>query len=277
MLIDAHCHLQFPAFDRDRDETIRRAFKNNIGIINAGANKESSKKAVELARKYPQGLWAAVGLHPTEKEVFDYEFFKKLALDKKVIAIGECGLDYYRIKNNELGIRNLQKEVFIKHIELANELKKSLMIHCRSGEAEQVSPQNEAGRDAFDDLIEILKTRLHYDRAMDEKLAPGVLHFFTGSLDDAKKLLAIGFYFTFGGLITFNRSFDEIIKFIPLERILLETDAPYVAPEPYRGKRNEPLYVIEIAKKIAEIKGISFNEAAVQTTKNALNLFKIAG
>ena len=277
MLIDAHCHLQFPAFDRDRDETIRRAFKNNIGIINAGANKESSKKAVELARKYPQGLWAAVGLHPTEKEVFDYEFFKKLALDKKVIAIGECGLDYYRIKNNELGIRNLQKEVFIKHIELANELKKSLMIHCRSGEAEQVSPQNEAGRDAFDDLIEILKTRLHYDRAMDKKLAPGVLHFFTGSLDDAKKLLAIGFYFTFGGLITFNRSFDEIIKFIPLERILLETDAPYVAPEPYRGKRNEPLYVIEIAKKIAEIKGISFNEAAVQTTKNALNLFKIAG
>ncbi|MEK7657808.1 MAG: TatD family hydrolase [Patescibacteria group bacterium] len=262
MLIDAHCHLQFPAFDRDRDETIRRAFKNNIGIINAGANKESSKKAVELARKYPQGLWAAVGLHPTEKEVFDYEFFKKLALDKKVIAIGECGLDYYRIKNNELGIRNLQKEVFIKHIELANELKKSLMIHCR---------------DAFDDLIEILKTRLHYDRAMDEKLAPGVLHFFTGSLDDAKKLLAIGFYFTFGGLITFNRSFDEIIKFIPLERILLETDAPYVAPEPYRGKRNEPLYVIEIAKKMAEIKNVSFNEVARQTTENALNLFKIAG
>lgn len=275
-LIDVHCHLQFSAFDKDRDETVRRAFKNNIGIINAGANRESSKKAVELAEKYPQGLWAAVGLHPMETEVFDYEFFKKLANNGKVVAIGECGLDYHRIKNNESRIKNLQKDIFIKHIELAKEVNKPLMIHCRSGEAKRVSPQNEAGRDAFADLIEILIA--NYQLLITS--IPGVLHFFTGSLDDAKKLLALGFYFTFGGLITFNRSFDEIIKFIPLERILLETDAPYVAPAPYRGQRNEPIYIIETAKKMAEIKGIvtadPFEEIVKQTTNNAAVVFNFA-
>ena len=265
MLIDSHTHLQFPQFDKDRDEVIKRALDNAIWLVNVGADKESSIKAVELANKYKEGVYAAVGVHPHEIRnenlgmrggTFDYEFLKRLALEPKVVAIGEAGLDYYRnreIQSAELRIKNLQKEIFIKHIELAKEVNKPLMIHCR---------------DAFPDLIEILNSEFLILNS-----PPGVVHFFTGTLDDAKKLLAMGFYFTFGGLITFNRSFDEIIKFIPMEKILLETDAPYVAPEPYRGKRNEPLYIIETAKKLAEIKGVSFEEICRQTTENAGRIF----
>lgn len=246
-LIDAHCHLQFSDFDVDREEVIKKTFEAGVGIINAGTNKENSLEAVELAKKYSQNLWAAVGQHPTEKENFDYEFYKNLAQEKKVVAIGECGLDYYRNQEKEK-----QKEVFIQHIQLANESEKPLMIHCR---------------EAFDDLIKILN-------ANRDALNPdNIIHFFTGSVKDAEKLLGMGFYFTFGGLITFNRDFDEIIKFIPLERILLETDAPYVAPMPYRGKRNEPVYIIETAYKMAEIKNVSFEKVCEQTTQNVKIIF----
>jgi len=261
LIIDSHTHLQFAAFNKDREEVIKRAFDSGIWLVNVGTDKESSIKAVELANKYKEGVYAAVGQHPHEANNdndYDHDFFKKMALDSKVVAIGECGLDYYRsqeIQNSELRIKNLQKDVFIKHIELAKEVQKPLMIHCR---------------DAFGDLIKILNSKFLILNS-----PPGVMHFFTGTLDDTKKLLEMDFYFTFGGLITFNRSFDEIIKFIPLDKILLETDAPYVSPAPYRGKRNEPLYIIETAKKMAELKGVSFEEICRQTTENAKEIFKI--
>lgn len=259
-LIDVHSHLQFSAFEVDREEIIKKAFEAGIGIINAGTNKENSLAAVELAKKYSQNLWAAIGRHPTEKENFDYEFYKNLAKDKKVVAIGECGLDYYRIEDRGLRIEKKikikQQEIFIKHIKLANEVGKPLMIHCR---------------EAFDDLIKILNSQSSILNPF-----PGVLHFFTGSLKDAKKLLEMGFYFTFGGLITFNRDFDEIIRFIPLERILLETDAPYVAPVSYRGKRNEPVYIIETAQKMAKIKNVSFEKVCEQTIQNTKLVFDIS-
>jgi len=257
MLIDSHTHLQFHQFDKDRDEVIRRAFNSGIWMVNVGTDKESSVKAVELANKYKEGVYATVGVHPHEADKdFDYDFYKRLALEPKVVAIGETGLDYYRsqeIQNSEFRIKNLQKEIFIRHIELAKEVQKPLMIHCR---------------DAFSDLIEILNSKFLILNS-----PPGVVHFFAGTLEDAKKLLEMGFYFTFGGLITFNQSFNEIIKFLPLEKILLETDAPYVAPLPYRGKRNEPSYIIETAKKMAEIKSVSFEEISKQTTENALKIF----
>ena len=200
MLIDSHTHLQFPQFDKDRDEVIKRALDNAIWLVNVGADKESSIKAVALANKYKEGVYATVGVHPHDAgKDFSYDFFKKLALEPKVVAIGECGLDYYRFKIEDLRFKKRQQEVFIKHIELAKELNKPLMIHCR---------------DAFPDLIEILNSEFLILNS-----PPGVVHFFTGTLDDAKKLLEMGFYFTFGGLITFNRSFDEIIKFLPLEKI----------------------------------------------------------
>jgi len=293
-LFDSHTHLQFSAFEKDRDEVIKRTLDNNIWIVNVGSQKDTSKKAVELVNKYPEGVYAAVGLHPihvnkthydsqeftgdngfnSRREEFDYEFYKNLTQDKKVVAIGECGLDYAifglvqgerpqkrvsaeALNESELSsekeLKEKQRLVFIKQLKLAREVKKPIMIHCRQ---------------AFSDLIKILKS---------ETLTAGIIHFFTGTIDDAKELLKMDFYFTFGGLITYNRQFDEIIKFIPLEKILLETDAPYIAPEPYRGKRNEPIYMKSTAQKIAEVKNASLEKISEQTTQNAFKIFGIGG
>src|SRR3989344_4595997 len=200
-------------------------------------------------------------------EDFDYDYYKKLAQDSKVVAIGECGLDYYRLTEET---KNKQVEVFIKQIELAREVGKPLMIHCR---------------EAFTDLIEILEKHLIPTPQPPSQgeggasgrggrlISPGVVHFFSGTIDDAEKLMDLGFSFSFGGVITFARAYEKLIKFIPLDRILLETDAPYVAPLPYRGKRNEPLYVEEVAKKIAKILNKDFEEIARITTENAIKIF----
>lgn len=183
-------------------------------------------------------------------EEFDYEYYKSLASYPKVVAIGECGLDYYRLGPET---REKQKSTFLRQIELAHEVEKPLMIHCRQ---------------AFGDLIGILQATTY-------KLQPSIVHFFSGTKDDARKLLDMGFSFSFGGVITFARDYDEAVKYIPLDRILLETDAPYVAPVPYRGKRNEPAYVVEVAKKLAKLKIISLEEAADKTTARAREIFKI--
>lgn len=249
---DVHTHVQDSQYGGDRDAVISRAIEAGIGMVQVGTDLDMSKKAVALAVEYGGDVFATAGLHPNDnkKEVFDYSAYKDLALSSdRVVAIGECGLDYFRGADEEEKRR--QKKVFEKQIELALELKKPLMIHCR---------------EAFLDLIEFLS--LFGWRS-------GVVHFFSGTVDDAQKLLDLGFYFSFGGVVTFARDYDEQIKFIPLDRILLETDAPYVAPVPYRGKRNEPLYVTEVAKKIAEIKGATFEKIATETTKNAKSIFGV--
>ena len=288
IFIDVHTHIQFAAFEDDREEVIKRALDNNIWLINVGSQKETSKKAVDIAQKYSKGVYATVGLHPIhtvksyydsqeiegEKrfvargEEFDYDYYKNLALNSKVVAIGECGLDFYRITNNESRIKNLQEEIFIKHIKLAKELNKPLMIHCRA-ERDQ-SPAQRDDHNAFKDLIQILNSNLQLLNS-----PPGIIHFFSGSIEEAKKLLEMDFYFSFGGVITFGSNYDEIVKFIPLEKILLETDAPYVAPAPFRGKRNEPLYIKYVAQKLAEIKKLDLNKVAEATTKNAFEVFKL--
>lgn len=285
---DAHTHTHFAAFETDWREVIERALKNNVWLINVGTQKDTSARAVEVANLYGEGVYAAVGLHPihTEKsyhdkqelgepsavsfsnsrelenkerggfvsrgEEFDYEYYKKLAEDPKTVAIGECGLDYYRLAQET---KERQKNAFLQQIKLAKEVKKPLMIHCRN---------------AFEDLIDTLVAC-----RMSLNNPPGVIHFFTGTKEDAQKLLALGFSFTFGGVITFARDYDEAIKIIPLDRILTETDAPYVAPVPYRGKRNEPAYVVEVVKKLAEIKGISKEEMANYTFKNTKKIFPL--
>lgn len=280
-LFDIHTHVQFAAFRDDADLVIQRALDAGIWMINVGTQKDTSAKAVELAEKYPEGVYATVGLHPlhTEKsyhdaqelglfsnsqefkntkgmeftsrgEEFDYAYYKKLAAHPKVVAIGECGLDYYRLDEET---KEKQKSVFLQQIELAADIKKPLMIHCRK---------------AFGDLIGVLQ-------ATSYKLKPSTVHFFSGAKDDAQKLLDMGFSFSFGGVITFARDYDEVVKYIPLERILLETDAPYVAPVPYRGKRNEPVYVVEVAKKVAELKSASWEEVAAKTATNTRLLFGI--
>ena len=250
-IIDVHTHIQFAAFDSDRDAVIKRTLDAGIWLINVGTDRDMSKSAIELANKYKTGVYATVGLHPTDiDEKFDYNFYKRLAADPKVVAIGECGLDYFRLSEET---KAKQKEVFIKQIELAHEVGKPLMIHCR---------------EAFQDLIGIFNTQ---HSSLNTK--PGVCHFFSGTIEDAGKLINLGFSFSFGGVVTFAREYEKPIKFIPLDRILLETDAPYVAPQAYRGKRNEPLYIEEVAKKIAQILDKDFEEIAEQTTKNAIKVF----
>ncbi|HPW34404.1 MAG TPA: TatD family hydrolase [Candidatus Paceibacterota bacterium] len=251
--IDAHTHVQSPEFDLDRNEVILRALDLGIGMINSGADLDSSKKAVELTQKY-ENVWATVGIHPTENRVDgDWEEIKKLSNHPKVIAVGECGLDYFRDK--EESVQKKQIELFKNHIDLSFESQKPLVIHCR---------------EAFIDMIDLLQSSK-------EKLLskPGIFHFFTGTKENTEILLDMNFSFTFGGLITFNRSFDDLVRFIPLDHILVETDAPLVSPKSHRGQRNEPIYVTEVIKSIASIKNIPLQEVTVKILKNTKNVFNI--
>jgi len=254
---DIHSHLNFADFDKDREDVVRRALDAGVWIIIVGTNFESSKKAIEIAEKH-EGMFASVGLHPTDAENLETGFpsgnwiskLRELTKHPKVVAIGECGLDVFRRKKDDLP---RQKDIFKQQIELAIELGKPLMIHCR---------------DCHKDVLEILNSYKC------PKLR-GEIHFFSGSLEQAEKYFELGFFISFTGVITFARDYDEIIRNAPLDKIMIETDTPFAAPIPYRGKRNEPSYVIEVAKKIAEIRGISEEEAAQATTANALKLFRI--
>ncbi len=254
---DAHTRTQFPAYDNDRDAVIDCALKEGIGIINVGSEKGTSIDAVKLAHKYNNGVYATIGLHPTDSEEgFDYEEYKKLALDEKVVAIGECGLDFFRIGSDDAEkIKAKQCEIFLEQMRLSFEVKKPLMIHCRN---------------AMPELIELLKSNK-------EILMPGsVMHFFSGTPEEASELLKLGFYFTFGGVITFVSDYDETIKIIPVTSILSETDAPYVTPVPHRGKRNEPSFVVEIEKRLAELKGVTQEEMAKHIIRTVGKVFSIS-
>lgn len=252
-LIDTHAHLNLGDFKNDYKEVIKRALDENIGVIIVGTNDEDSKKAVEISNEYESGVYSAVGQNPGVKEEFDYDYFLGLAKNEKVVAIGECGLEYFHIKDKSL--QEKQKELFIKHIGLAREVSKPLIIHCR---------------DAHDDMFELLQAISHKLQAK-----KGVMHFFTGTTEQAKKYIGLEFYISFSGVITFIKEYEAVVKNTPLEKILVETDCPFAAPIPYRGKRNEPRYVEYVARKIAEIKGLSFDEVAKQTTQNARELFGI--
>jgi len=279
-IIDTHSHIQFSAYDEDRAEVIKRARAAGVKMLAIGTQISTSQDGVKIANEFPEDvLGATAGFHPSHvnadeyfdanelragaKEEFDVDKLQKVAKNNRVLAIGECGLDYFRIKNNELGIMIKQKEIFIEQIKLAKDIDKPLVIHCRA---------------AFHDLITILNSYFTIHNS-----CSGVIHFFSGTVDDARRLLNLGFYMGFGGAITFplkadqplTHAYDEIVKFVPLERILIETDAPYVAPVPYRGKKNEPAYVIQVAKKIAELKNISYEEVALTTLKNTRTLFRV--
>lgn len=251
-LTDTHAHLNFEEFKNDYREVISSAFKNNVKtLIIPSSNLETSKKAIEIAEKYDTGVYAAVGLHPihAKDEEFIEEEFLKMVQNKKVVAVGETGLDnYYDSSNSEL-----QKEVLRAHINLAQKYNKPLILHSR---------------DAGEDLLSVLME----GRAD----ACGVVHCFEEDWPFAKVVLDMGLYLSFNGLITFTKKQKtiDVIQNAPLDRLLIETDSPWLTPEPYRGKRNEPVFVIEVAKKIAEIKKISIEEVVEQTSQNAIKLFK---
>ncbi len=253
-LFDSHCHLYMPQFDADRGEVLARMQAAGMGAVVIGVDLESSKKALELARQQ-DFLWSSDGLHPNDNptEQFDMEAFEVLARDPKVVAIGECGLDYFRQEPVQTE-KDRQHERFEKHIALANKVNKALVVHCR---------------DAHDDCSNILQ---NYGIT---KKVPVVIHFFTGTAELAQKYLDLGCYLSFPGPITYTDMYDDSIRLTPLERMLIETDAPYAAPVPNRGKRNEPVYVADVAAKIAAIKGISVEEVVARIVKNASSVFSL--
>lgn len=281
---DAHTHVQFPTFDADRDAVMGRAREAGVGVINAGSTTETSERAVAVANAYPN-TWATIGIHPghagpafhdadelglgeseeakrvaAEGEAFNKDIFARLAADLKVVGIGECGLDYYRLEGDVETMKERQKELFLSHIAFAKEVKKPLVIHCR---------------EAMGDLI-----RLLVDNKEQLNDQPGVMHFFSGTVDDARALLDLGFSFTFGGAVTYPErvgrpAYSEVVRFLPSDRFLSETDAPYVSPVPYRGKRNEPAYVIEVVKKLAEIRNEPVDVVGAQLLANVSRVFSI--
>jgi TatD DNase family protein len=254
--VDVHCHLNFPEYALDLEETLKRAREKEVGMIVVGVDFETSKEAIKLAEEN-ENIWAIVGLHPANVhcEIFGYERYISLAENPKVVGIGECGFDFYRQGQAPFEV---QKEVFIKHIEIANELKKPLMLHLRNG--------MQKDENAYDKALEILKGHAK---------VPGDAHFFAGTMEQGKKFLDLGFRLSFTGVITFVRDYDEIIKNIPLNMIMAETDSPYVTPVPYRGTRNEPAYITEVAQAIGAVRGEPQEKILPHLVDNAKELFSI--
>jgi TatD DNase family protein len=294
MLIDTHGHVNFNAFRDDSEEVLRRTLENDTWVVMPGTQYSTSKRAVEMAERYERGVYAAVGLHPihlgeqrkvdvrevqsenhaenpwetfeTRSEEFNYEEYKKLAMSeaasgrasRRVVAVGEVGLDYYyfpKSKAKREAIKQKQKETLRQQMDLADELNLPVILHCRV---------------AHEDLLEFLASR---------KNVRGVVHSYTGTVEQAKKFMDFGLYIGFNGLIFKNvpaiPNPEEVIASIPLDRIVLETDSPYLVPPAAGAERNEPLFVKYIAQEIARIKHISFEEAASATAKNAKTLFKV--
>lgn len=252
-IFESHAHYDSRKFEEDREELLSSMQENGIGtIMNVGATWKSVTTVVELAEQYPF-MYAALGLHPDEVGDLDdekFEFLKSQCNHEKVVAIGEIGLDYYW--DNES--HDVQKKWFIRQLDLARELDLPVIIHSR---------------DAAEDTLKIMKEHA--------KGLRGVIHCFSYSKELAEEYVKMGFYIGVGGVVTFKngKKLKEVVEAIPLERILLETDCPYLAPEPYRGKRNSSLYIPHIAQEIADLKGITYEEVVAQTEQNAKMLFGI--
>ncbi len=273
MIIDTHSHLQFKAFEKDSDEVIKKTLSDNIWMINVGTKFETSRNAVEVAQNYQEGVFAAIGLHPIyagaefmkvrtdpdegefliKEQDFNKEKYIALAQSKKVVAVGEIGLDYYYKPKTTAKLaqfKEKQKQVFIQQLDMARELHLPVILHCRM---------------AHDEIIEILQSR---------KENNGTIHCFTGTWEQAKKYMDMGFYLGINGIV-FKFNIDEVIKQAPFDKLLIETDCPYLTPPMAPDKRNEPIFTTYTIQKIAGLKGISFDEVCQKTTENARKLFNI--
>ncbi|PJE77177.1 hypothetical protein COV05_01020 [Candidatus Uhrbacteria bacterium CG10_big_fil_rev_8_21_14_0_10_48_16] len=281
-LIDSHCHVHFNAYKEDMDEVIQKTLDEGVFMITVGTQKDTSKHGLEVAERY-EGMWATVGLHPnhtveqefwdddelspdeqatpkikTRAEAFDMAYYRELVRHPKCVGIGETGLDYYRIPegvDKETVMKN-QEATVRAQFDLATEADLPVVIHCRDAYAEQamlIQEYLDAGK---------LSRR-------------GVIHCFTGTREEAQRFLDQGFYISFSGIVTFSKALQEVAKTIPLEKLLIETDAPYLTPVPDRGKRNEPWRVKFVAEKIAELKGVTVEEVAEATVKNTQSIFQL--
>lgn len=279
MYIDTHAHVNFNAFRDDWQAVLDECLSSETFVVNVGSQFSTSKRVVEIAQKFSRGVYAVIGLHPvhlfplqvteeehsfeTRAEEFDYAKYLELAKDEKVVGIGECGLEFFQLPpGREAEAKRKQEEVFRAQIELALESEKTLVVHCR---------------DAYPEIAEILKD-------YKGKLSKVIIHSFIGSLDEAAPFLELGCFFGFNGIITFKPRKERrpggshpellgVVKALPMERILLETDCPYLAPEPNRGQRNTPLGVKLVAKKLAELKSLDVSEVEKQTFENAKKVY----
>lgn len=278
--VDTHAHVNLSAFDEDRDAVLLRTKEAGVAHIAVGTKESTSKKAVEIAEGN-DGVYAIVGLHPiqttpefhsTEEigeggapfsskgEVCNPDFYRELAKSTKVVGIGECGFDYFHNAADTYGV---QEEAFIAQIKLANELGLPLMIHTRGPKKGEESP---TGRSVYLDVYTVLQ---QYAKV------PFNVHFYAGTYEEAKQFFALGGTISFTGVITFAKDYEEIVKKVPLDCIHAETDSPYVSPVPHRGKRCEPMFVKEVYKKIAEIRGEDEEKVRLQLLENAKQFWKL--
>lgn len=279
MFIDTHAHVNFSAFKKDEKEVILRSLEEETWMILVGSDYKTSKRALDVANKYEKGVYAAIGLHPihtheikaegedynvvTKAEEFNYDNYEKLAKFEKVVAIGEIGLDYYHIDYNAniIEIKKEQKDIFKEQLKLARALDLPVIIHCRQ---------------AHDDMIALLKNFKKENKELFNKDKPwGVMHCFSGDENLAWQYFSLGLLISFTGLVTFSKQWDDLIRKLPSDKFLIETDCPFMTPEPFRGKRNEPVLVKYVAKRIAEIKNLTTERVGEITAMNAKKLFKI--
>jgi len=283
MFIDSHAHINFNAFKDDADAVIRRSLEADTWMVLVGSEIKTSNRALSLANKYERGVYAAVGLHPVHleegrvdtgeigedssfvarAEEFDYDSYEKLARFEKAVAIGEIGLDYYHLDpaKEQSSLKKKQQEVFAQQLLLARSLDLPVIIHCRQ---------------AHDDLYAILEDFRHsYGHLIPTDRPWGVIHCFSGDEDLAWKYFKLGLIISFTGLITFSQQWDDLIRKIPLDKLMIETDTPYMTPEPYRGQRNEPILVQYVAKRISDIRNIKIEKVAEITTATARSFFRI--
>jgi len=279
MFIDTHAHLNFNSFKDDADEVIQRCLTESVWMINVGADYKTSHRALDYANKYEKGVYAAIGLHPmhlfafraktndydfyTRGEDFNYDAYEQLGKFEKVVAIGEVGLDYYHLDIGEDvdKIKARQKETFWNQLLLARRLDLPVIIHCRQ---------------AHDDMISILRDfRKEYKELIPINKPWAVMHCFSGDEDLAWQYFNLGLIVSFTGLITFSSQWDDLIRKLPNDKFMIETDCPFLTPEPYRGQRNEPVLVKYVAKRIAEIKNLTLERVAEIATANARRFFNI--
>lgn len=258
--VDAHCHVQFDQYDADRDALIARMKEESVAGIVVGCDAESSQKAVALAEVHDH-LYSSAGHHPNHAEPFDELAIRAALGSPRTVAVGECGLDYFRPTEVNEEVKHAQKELFKKHLALAKEFDKPLIIHARPSKGTV---------DAYEDLIELLT-----EAKESHPHLRGDIHFFVGGIEEAQKLIVLGFTVSFTAVITFARDYDEVIRALPLESTLAETDSPYVAPVSRRGERNDPLSVIDVVEKIAGIRQEDPETVRQVLLTNAQRLFSL--
>ncbi len=260
---DAHCHIQFEQYDADRDALVSSMQEKGVGGLVVGTDAASSRLAAEFVQGR-EGVFASVGQHPNHEtdEAFDEHAYRNLLMYPKVVAIGECGLDYFRPTEVNDELKKKQKILFETHVRLAGQTRRPLIVHARPSKGTM---------DAYNDALEIVaEAKKEFDDAL-----TGDLHFFVGDIETAKKAFELDFTVSYTAVLTFTHDYDEVIRYAPLDRLLTETDSPYVAPASRRGQRNDPLSVIDVVQSVARIRGEDEEMVRAATLANAQKLFNL--